>query len=50
MKTFLKFAAIAAIMALAVISCSPPDIPQAHYEWWDQYNEQYDAKQNTLCL
>jgi len=48
MKTFLKFAAIAAIMALMVISCSPPDIPQAHYEWWDQYNEQFDAKQNTL--
>jgi len=43
MKTFLKIAAIAAITALAVISCSPPDVPESHFDWWDEYNEQFDA-------
>jgi hypothetical protein len=48
MKIFLKFAAIAAIMALAVISCSPPDVLDPHYEYWDQINEQYDSSSYTL--
>jgi len=47
MKTFLKFAAIAAIIAFAVISCSPPEVPEVHYEWWDQFNEQYDPSKIT---
>jgi len=47
MKTLLKIAAIAAITALAVISCSPPEVPEAHFDWWDQYNEQFDASKYT---
>jgi len=47
MKTFFKIAALAAIAALAVISCSPPDVPESHFDWWDEYNEQYDASNYT---
>jgi len=47
MKTFLKIAALAAITALAVISCLP-EVPDAHFDWWDQYKEQFDASENTL--
>jgi len=48
MKTILKIAALAAITALAVISCGPPDLPQAHNGYWDQYNDQFDATKYTI--
>ena len=47
MKTIFKIAAIAAITALAVISCSPPELPEARNEYWDQYNDQFDATKYT---
>jgi len=47
MKTIFKIAAIAAITALAVISCSPPELPEAHNDYWDQYNDQYDTAKYT---
>jgi len=42
MKIFVKIALIAAIAALAVLSCEP-GIPDPHNEWWDEYNEQFDG-------
>jgi len=47
MKTILKIAALAAITALAVISCGPPELPQAHNEYWDNYNDKFDATKYT---
>ena len=47
MKTFLKIAAIAAITAFAVISCSPPEVPEAHNDWYDEYNDMFDAARYT---
>jgi hypothetical protein len=46
MKTFVKIAALAVTVALAVISCEP-SIPDPHFEWWDEYNDQYDASKYT---
>jgi len=48
MKTIFKIAAIAAITALAVISCGPPDLPKSHNEYWDEYNSQFDAAKYTI--
>ena len=43
MKTTIKIALIAAITALAVLSCEPA-ITKPHNEYFDEYNEQFDAK------